>query len=212
MLRVLFLGWTLNCEMFFYCIFGLAIAINKRRAPWIVVGAISALVLSGALLKTGDIYFRFYSSPLILEFCFGIGVYFLCKLDFSLRSNWLVAAAFLMFVYLVVVEYFVGKVHHVLIYGVPAAAFIFCIVQLEKAGRTTLYWIVLLGDASYSLYLIHPFLIRGIYSATDAVEVAGALALFPSASVLLLAVAASLLVYRFVEQPLLRLSRKSLKV
>jgi exopolysaccharide production protein ExoZ len=44
----------------------------------------------------------------------------------------------------------------VLLWGLPAALIVFCIVALEdRFGTIWPKWMLLIGDASYSLYLIH---------------------------------------------------------
>jgi peptidoglycan/LPS O-acetylase OafA/YrhL len=70
----------------------------------------------------------------------------------------------------------------------------------------------ILGDSSYALYLIHPFVIRGMRQALQ--RLAPHLPEAPSLLIglgLMAAFAASVLVFRFVERPLTRLVRAGLE-
>ncbi len=81
------IGWTVNCEMFFYLVFFLAMVINHRfRGPLtaamllLVVGAANALPVSWAPLS-------FYGNPVMLEFIWGILCFYLAKLLYERRHG-----------------------------------------------------------------------------------------------------------------------------
>src|SRR5690606_28632535 len=57
---LLFLGWTLNFEMFFYAVFALALTISHRHRLLIASGLLLALVLLGALLRFESVVLAFY--------------------------------------------------------------------------------------------------------------------------------------------------------
>ena len=67
---ILFLGWTLNYEMFFYVVFALALLIPKYTLH-IVAVVMTALVVSGFVFPATDTIARFYTNDIILEFVFG---------------------------------------------------------------------------------------------------------------------------------------------
>src|SRR5262245_15423733 len=73
----LVLGWSLNFEMFFYVTFAAALALAPRRAPLICVGALAAFVAVIHGLHIENAVLGFYARPIVLEFCFGIGVFYL---------------------------------------------------------------------------------------------------------------------------------------
>ena len=82
-------------------------------------------------------------------------------------------------------------------------------------GRDTGGWamraIVALGDASYALYLTHPFVLRGTREAVTRLGLAGVLGPWGLLAVMLvLAAAAALVVARLVEAPLTRAVRRRL--
>ncbi len=71
-------------------------------------------------------------------------------------------------------------------------------------------WLVLLGDASYALYLVHPFPMRAVRVAIARIDLPVSVAV-PLYLVATLAACAALAVmlHRWVEQPILRRRREA---
>ncbi|TXN61633.1 acyltransferase family protein, partial [Methylobacterium sp. WL6] len=68
-----------------------------------------------------------------------------------------------------------------------------------------------LGDASYALYLVHPFVLRGLREALARIDLALWLGPWVALGVMVaLSVVAALLVHRHVERPMMRLARARL--
>ena len=65
-------GWTLNYEMFFYFIFAVGLAFRKIEG--IVSAGILLLVLIGAVYCPSGAIASTYTSPMLLEFLFGIWI------------------------------------------------------------------------------------------------------------------------------------------
>ena len=66
------LGWTLNYEMFFYLIFGIALLIRGWAGRLVAVTlAIGVLVAAGVLWHTTNPILQIYSSELLLAFLSG---------------------------------------------------------------------------------------------------------------------------------------------
>ncbi|WP_342629269.1 acyltransferase [Nguyenibacter vanlangensis] len=75
MMPTLFIGWTLNYEMFFYLVFGILLAV-RGSYRLILLSAIFLALASfgasfGAMLPQGVDAVRFYTSPYLLEFLAG---------------------------------------------------------------------------------------------------------------------------------------------
>jgi exopolysaccharide production protein ExoZ len=84
-----------------------------------------------------------------------------------------------------------------------------CVLTVERWGwKVTSPTFILLGDATYSVYLTHPFVTGAMQHATDRLNLgpAGATA-FLVVSIVLAAVV-GILVYKYVELPLGALARK----
>jgi peptidoglycan/LPS O-acetylase OafA/YrhL len=86
---------------------------------------------------------------------------------------------------------------------------VYASLGLEKKGVLAPAWLRAQGDASYALYLWHVLVIGALGYALNAVHVHGA----PARIAIVfggyaLAIAVSLLAYRYVERPLLGLARR----
>lgn len=165
------LGWSLNFEMFFYLLFALGLAISPRRAPLVVVGWIVAFVIAVHTFAGNNDVINFYARPIVLEFCFGIGVYYVFAWASAHREQ-LVQLPGLkgMLVILVVASLVVigvGEQHYrdsvprYLIAGIPSFVLVAAALLLEKLyGLTTKNKLIyLLGESSYIIYLIHPYVV-----------------------------------------------------
>jgi exopolysaccharide production protein ExoZ len=89
------------------------------------------------------------------------------------------------------------------------AIVVYASLGLERHGLLAPRWLRVQGDASYALYLWHVLVIGAIGWALNRVHVHGT----PARIAIVfggyaLAIVVSLLAYRFVERPLLRLGRR----
>ena len=154
------LGWTLNFEMFFYAVFAVAILLPRRAAIPAVCVAFAALVAVGRYTVL-PLPFLFWANPIIFEFCFGMLIALMYREGSGFRSPaaWALGIA-------ACAGYAAmwnrpspsGAMCARLFWGLPGAALVAsCALSSSTwrpgpAGR----FFGLLGDASYSLYLVHP--------------------------------------------------------
>lgn len=152
------LGWTLNFEMFFYLIYAFSIKIYSKNPVLPAAMALLLLVLLGLFLKFDSVVMNFYTSSIILEFAFGMIIGYLYVRGRILKLNMkagvlLIAGGFAAIFY---GNLFFADVNRVLIYGVPAMAIVYGCVSFESQGYVPLLRLPLfIGDASYSIYLVH---------------------------------------------------------
>jgi peptidoglycan/LPS O-acetylase OafA/YrhL len=72
----------------------------------------------------------------------------------------------------------------------------------KTTGKATRLW-VWLGDASYALYLVHPFVVVGVRKIWVAAGLSQHFGLWPMVGAMILAsVGAALLVHEWVEKPM----------
>lgn len=219
------LGWTLNYEMFFYVLFACAVGLRRSRALALVLAALAALAFWGALAPPAATALRFWTRPVILDFGLGMTV----GAARSAGAAWPALLRWILF--LLGAAVFVldplrlyagtGTVANgfprVLQSGLPAAAVLAALVlgpapalasgALHAVLSPVVAGAVRLGNASYSLYLVHPFVLIAVEKLASKTAVAERIGYGP---LVLLTVAASVgaafLAFRGVEEPLTRLA------
>jgi exopolysaccharide production protein ExoZ len=199
-------GWTLNFEMFFYVLFAAVIGWPRKIAVPALSVALALIAAAGYMTQPMSAPLQFWSDPIVLEFVAGMLVALAyihgIRLPGLLRVA-LVPAA-------IGVVFWVGEQHlpsgpRLLVWGVPAATIVACTVLGRR--RDLPQWIAapvkLLGDASYSMYLLHPLVsavVVGLWSVW--LNHYG-----PGRVMLVAAVAAqalSIATYKFLERPCMR--------
>ena len=204
-------GWTLNYEMFFYVAFAACLALPERRRPWGLSAVLGGLVLAGWIFDPHQVQTRFYTSTLLLEFLFGTGIGILVRRGRLMPRG---LALGLVPVILPALWLLDGAPQQGLTWGLPAAAFVYGIISLERQGLVPrLPLLLLLGNASYSLYLIHPMVLSALDQVLERTGVAAAAtAPLPGLGLSLVIIAvtatAGCLCYVLVEQPLGRLAHR----
>lgn len=165
---LLFIGWSLNYEMFFYLALAIGLLISKRRAVWFGGALVLATVLTCLPFAKQNVIADFYSRDIVLEFLLGILAYYLCRSipGPSARSlrvvSLLVCVVSGLFLIALQAWYsFPGAglyLYRVLLLGVPSFLLIASGSLLSQGGwDADVAWLVLIGDASYILYLVHPY-------------------------------------------------------
>ncbi|AYG69619.1 acyltransferase (plasmid) [Rhizobium sp. CCGE531] len=201
---VLALAWTLNYEMLFYVFFAAALLLPIRLGiVWLSV-LMAGMALVGRLIDPGHVQIAFWTNPIILEFLFGVYVALIFRSGVRIGSAaalGLMAIGLLGFVR-ISSPWDDAALPQFLRSGLPAALFVLAaaIGPVLPQGKLVL-WGVALGDASYSLYLAHPFILRPM-RAIWAKALGGALPLGLFVIFATLAAALfSLLLFRAVEKP-----------
>jgi len=205
------LGWTLNFEMFFYAVFAAAIVLPRRAAVATVVIAFAALVALGRHVVL-PLPFQFWANSIILEFCYGMLIALAYREGVRLPplAAWALGAA--------AVAGFVAALTpnsewRLLFWGLPSAALVASCALSEStwrpgpAGR----FVGLLGDASYSLYLVHPLafpLVR--WTVGRWIDFSGVPWVY-AAIAFIAAIAASVACYWAFERPITRALQRRLR-
>lgn len=225
-------SWTLQFELYFYAVFALLLLLPRRyliHAVWLL--AVVLLLVQAHYIFIKDAYnpdhfyqqnmfFWFYGAPFCLEFLAGAVIAWFFE-QRRVRTLWpVVLGAFLAFSGALYGEsqllngslaqgYYAPQ--RVLLYGSFVALTLVALVELERRGavlfkRSSL----LLGGASYSLYLAHAvWLYFFMRSSALANLQSWSLPPFLATSLLVLAmVLYSIAHYRWIEQPLMRLAHR----
>lgn len=173
---LLFLGWTLEMEMLFYAIFGICLKITRKYVKELAIAAIILLALVGKIARAyhhSNVILNFYSLFVILEFAMGIACYMLWTRYGAIirRMPWLlaIAAAGMSYAFFVLMDihaldsYGPGfrYVPDFLLRGIPASLILLAFLSVEERFRFPAI-LLLVGDASYSLYLLHPYILQAL--------------------------------------------------
>ena len=199
-------GWTLNTEMMFYAVFACALAVRQTLRP-LFVAVLLALVYVSAKTWLSGTTAAFYGTDRLAEFLAGIVL--ACTIRRIPRLSpgiWAVAGlgAFAMLFWMDLER---PSVSQFIVLGIPAVILLCAALQIEISGHLPdLPKLSLLGDASYSIYLSHIFVIAGTRVAAHVVGLD--LGMANGAVFVLLALVVSsvagIVVHRTIELPLLK--------
>lgn len=193
-------AWTLLYESFFAVVFALALIIRWR--PVLVSGVILSLCALGSLLRPEPYdAMLVYFDPYLIYYILGlvVGTYA------ARRSAWLFAAGMA----------WVFALHFILqptrldslIRIAVIAALLISVMLAERHLERLPKLFVTLGNASFALYLFHPLIAPAVPEAFVLLGIdVGWLAVLGSIAV---AIPASVLLYRFVEEPITRWLQRS---
>jgi exopolysaccharide production protein ExoZ len=151
-------GWTLTYEFLFYLLFALALALRVDVLRVLVPGL--GLFVVVALFRTESWpAWTILFNTIVVEFIFGMVLAKLTLRGWQLRAGvatCLVIAGFALI--LVLPES--SESLRTLTWGLPALAIVAGAVSLESHAANALpRWLLALGDASYSIYLTHGFVV-----------------------------------------------------
>lgn len=157
-------GWTLSYEFYFYVIFSIGFFFDGICKYVVPAAIIIFLVIIGAVLaipasSTCNFFFSFF----LLEFVYGIIAFLILKkIKFSKYTS--VCMLLLSIVCMVYVNINGFSGYRVLYYGLPCFVLFVSLVSLERfcqiyKNNWILRFFEKLGESSYSLYLVHPFVL-----------------------------------------------------
>ncbi len=200
---VLRLGWTLEYEMLFYALMACALPLRRRAALPALLVVLCLLVLAGQTVAFASIPLAFWTDPIVLEFALGMLVAIAARRGW--RAGWIGPS--LLLVSLAAVFLLPAWLHEAarpLVRGIPAALLVFCALSWSRLPN----WLILLGDSSYALYLVHPFPMRAMRVALARLPLPGdaAVPLYLVTTIIACAILAVAL-HLVVEQPILRWGR-----
>lgn len=159
---ILFVGWTLNFEMMFYAIFAVCLFVSELRIRLgAICGAIVLFWLIGLFVPRGS-YIGYMASDVILEFAAGIGLWALGR-KYTLSLPVAFALLICGLCGLAIPDLLPQLPSKTLALLPAACALVFAAISLEAHGISVGEGMVKRqGDASYSIYLVHPFVLQAV--------------------------------------------------
>jgi exopolysaccharide production protein ExoZ len=202
---ILFLGWTLNYEMFFYVLFALGL-LFKKCSSIVTILILLTLSLVGLGLKPNETISHFYTDPFLLEF--GLGMLIargmpLLPAQASRSARLFVFVVAIAAVLTLVWEPLLDAGPRLLVFGVPSAVLVASAVTLERWGwKVTSSPMLLLGDASYSIYLTHPFVTQPLQRLAPHLPQRNLITVLLLVLTPLVVAGCGIAFFKFVERPL----------
>lgn len=156
---VILAGWTLNFEMFFYliCTFVL-FAAPQRFAPGVIC-FILAITVFGLIGAPGSHSLQVLTSPMLLEFVAGFVIALLWQRGLRIPVALIGPVILVALLWAWQFPQESGDLYgewRPLRWGIPGAALVWCVMSMEDKVP---FWrwrpLLLLGDASYAIYLGH---------------------------------------------------------
>lgn len=211
---ILGVGWTLNCEMFFYVVFAICLALPLRAGLALLASTFIAMVIAGSFFAL-DGSLKFWASPLILEFLLGVSL----GLAFRSFDRQLLPAYSTSVAALIVVLIGACLTHdednalgfRPLFWTLSLAVVAIAVFSRQPSGVFSKAF-EKIGDSSYSLYLTHSTAVTIGLTAIDRV---GVLKHLPPTGLFVATVVGAiiwgLVVNAYVEKPLIKLFRPRLR-
>ncbi len=210
---LLFPGWTLNYEMFFYAIFGLFLLAGPKLRLWGTIGVLTVLVALGAAFDVPHLSVAgFYSDSIMLEFALGMMLGELVHQRSGQRilprtTGWFLFALGL--ACLIAVPQIEG-VPRAIRYGLPALFIVLGCLSIEcDGGVREIPLFHHIGNASYSIYLTQLVTMAAFLVLWRKLGLEPSVALAALFCVLdvLIAVAGGIVSYHLLEKPFIGLFR-----
>ncbi|QCI68144.1 acyltransferase family protein [Phreatobacter stygius] len=216
---MLYQGWTLNYEAFFYVVALIAVFLPLRQRFLAISAILVAFLAAGHWFPSSKAWARVYTDPLLIEFLAGyaFGHLRLHGLRLGrLAGHALVAFGLFGFGLAAMSGEGPDGWHRILVWGVPAFCLVAGGVVVEDRGALpTIPLAGLIGEASYAIYLTHGLAISllvvvwrrlGLMTPDGLDAPALAVATFG------LCVAGGIVFHRLVEQPLQRRLKRRKRV
>lgn len=196
-------GWTLSYEFFFYFVFSLFIPFRFWHKI-ITILVLLVLSLSGIFFDIENSYLRLMTSSLLLEFVMGMLSY---KLIFSIRISSFFSILFifsslglLFYVNGLDVwgkDFFIGRALYA---GLPMMLLFIGLVSIERFMPKNRF-LYNIGMSSYSLYLLHPFVLSAVTVCFSLLDLMSHFYLY-FFSMLCVSCISGWICYRYIELPL----------
>ncbi len=147
-------GWTLNLEMYFYAVFAAALTIKRQLAPIITAAVIAGVVIAhsaGCNVRACE----YYSHPYVWYFLAGIALFYVWRPLGSMLPRWPTAVGGM----ILLIACYAGFMP---LPGQWLPTIVVGAALIMSAAGADLRWrpLLLVGDASYAIYLTHPAVIE----------------------------------------------------
>ena len=199
---ILFLGWTLNFEVIFYFLFSLSLVFFKENRMIACSIFIIIFLVFNKVFSEKNFIFETYANDIFIEFIFGMVLFMIWKryknkISTNLTNHFMCLTILLVSIFILNYYNFSRSIS----YGLPslilAIYFLFFLNHLKFPKI-----LVSLGDASYCIYLLHPYVIQFFYKILEINEYDIIIELVFTLIISIIVFIISLLIYKFIEFPI----------
>lgn len=166
-------SWTLSYELFFYLLFSLVFVIPNKKWAFYLFAVYALVIIALPFLGKDQGYsnewLKLISDPMNVEFFMGVMAALLIpRIPQKLSLPFMIIGGALFLVSGIFTDHkyylFTNGYNRILLFGVPSFLIITGLVKFELSRNINIHNALrLLGEASYSLYLLHlPLLAAGI--------------------------------------------------
>lgn len=201
-------GWTLSYELYFYVLFAISVLLFRRYFLIGLALSMAAIGLAASALAPTSSIVAFLQNSIIIEFLMGCAIAWLFKRGATLKAplTWI---ALSIFISSVAPNQELNSPFRFLYWGIPAALFISALVQLDRLE--VIKWpksILIIGDSSYAIYLIHiPLIYQFSWRVSGLSGISNSHGIIVSIAILLFSVtiiALGVAYFAFIERPMTR--------
>jgi peptidoglycan/LPS O-acetylase OafA/YrhL len=199
---LLYLGWTLNYEMMFYALFALSLLIAPQRPHLPAIALLLALFAIGRTTTFDSVPLTFWTGAVVIEFAFGIVAYRIWRSGALQRLHPALAVLLALAAWAVMAPQDIDTFSDARpwLWGLPALLAFLATLSLEGRWRVPAWWL-LLGNASYSLYLTHAYILQAIQKKLVPMDAFSAPKLMCMAASVLLCCVVAIVGFRAIERP-----------
>lgn len=211
---ILGVSWTLVYEVYFYAIFAVALFSRRVVVSVIVTTALIAMLGMASDAFPAGLIQGFLANPIPYEFALGLGLAVGFIRLGAVGRRWAIAVVWAIpgCILLALAPLYVSHATtaglpgwpRVFAWGLPAALVVAAFLSVGAPRTAFQRGLVFLGDASYSLYLTHIFVMTGYGFILKSQLASHASQLLIAPVIVLLAVTLGIVVHLTVEKPLLR--------
>lgn len=197
---ILVVGWTLNYEMFFYVLVAVSAGFLNDRSLIHTSYLICIMAMFGMVFPLHNGYLEFYLNPIILEFPMGILVFHFWRLGPAELNRYLAGGLLAASIAAIAILFNKDSENfRFFFWGMPCAVLLFATLHFATLKNE---WLKSIGDWSYSIYLLHVFVIMGFHKVVGAFFPLDALPTFVYFSLVVVTlIVLSAISYRCFEMP-----------
>ena len=207
-------SWTLSYELFFYVLFSIAFLLPGKKLAFALCMLYALVIIVLALLgynyENGNKWIDLLTSPMNIEFFMGIlAAVLVRRIPLSYGIPLIISGGLLFLGGGIITELsyrlLPNAFNRVVIFGIPSFLIIMGLVRYELNKKLVIHNILLLlGEASYSLYLVHLPVVVGCIRIVNKLNIQNDIILH---AILLLVIimicCASILFFKWIERPII---------